>query len=221
MDFRYDILIKQIPEILPFIKETIFIAIFSMLISLILSILISMIREYRIIVLSQICNLYVSFFRSTPLIFQLFLFFFGITQMIPFLRSIRPTTALIIVMGMNESAFMAETIRGAMSSIDKGQREAALSIGMTELQSMRRIVLPQAIRVALPGIANSFIGLIKGSSLGFTIGVIEIMGQAKLVAANSYRMTESYVAVLIIYWILITFLNKGQSLIEKRLNKGY
>ena len=119
-------------------------------------------------------------------------------------------------MSMNEAAFMSETIRGALSSIDKGQREAGLSIGMTELKVMRRIVIPQAFRVALPGLSNSFISLIKGSSLGFTIGVIELMSEAKLISS---RIMEAYAAVLIVYWVVIALLTKGQKLLEQRINK--
>ena len=171
-------------------------------------------------VLNKVVAVYVSFFRSTPMLSQLFFFYFAITPFVSFLKEIEPITALIIVMSMNEAAFMSETIRGALSSIDKGQREAGLSIGMTELQVMRRIVVPQAFRVALPGLSNSFIGLIKGSSLGFTIGVIELMSEAKLLSAKNFRVMEAYIAVLIIYWAVIAILSKGQKLLEQRVNKS-
>lgn len=170
-------------------------------------------------VLNKVVAIYVSFFRSTPMLSQLFFFYFAITPFVSFLSEMKPITALIIVMSMNEAAFMSETIRGALSSIDKGQREAGLSIGMTELKVMRRIVIPQAFRVALPGLSNSFISLIKGSSLGFTIGVIELMSEAKLISSKNFRIMEAYAAVLIVYWVVIALLTKGQKLLEQRINK--
>lgn len=220
MNFRFDIFQEMIFDILPFIKVTLFIAAVSLVISLILAVVLALIVEYKVPVLNKVVAVYVSFFRSTPMLSQLFFFYFAITPFVSFLKEIQPMTALIIVMSMNEAAFMSETIRGALSSIDKGQREAGLSIGMTELQVMRRIVVPQAFRVALPGLSNSFIGLIKGSSLGFTIGVIELMSEAKLLSAKNFRVMEAYVAVLIIYWVVIAILSKGQKLLEQRVNKS-
>ena len=196
MNFRFDIFQETLFEILPFIKFTLFIAAISLVISLILAVILALIVEYKVPVLNKVVAIYVSFFRSTPMLSQLFFFYFAITPFVSFLSEIEPITALIIVMSMNEAAFMSETIRGALSSIDKGQREAGLSIGMTELKVMRRIVIPQAFRVALPGLSNSFISLIKGSSLGFTIGVIELMSEAKLIKAMSPSSTETAGALL-------------------------
>ena len=90
---------------------------------------------------------------------------------------------------------------------------------MTELKVMRRIVIPQAFRVALPGLSNSFISLIKGSSLGFTICVIELMSEAKLISSKNFRIMEAYAAVLIVYWVVIALLTKCQKLLEQRINK--
>ena len=132
-----------------------------------------------------------------------------------------PTVAIILVLGLNEAAFMAETIRGALSSVDKGQYEASLAVGMTESQAMRRIIIPQAIRVAIPSLGNAFIGMVKGTSLGFTIGVVELMAEAKLLATKNYRIMEAYMAALFIYWVLIVILSQLQKLIEKKLNKAY
>lgn len=220
MDFRLDIFQETLFEILPFIKVTLFIAAVSLVIALGLAIILALIVQYKIPVLDKLVALYVSFFRSTPMLSQLFFFYFAVTPFVSFLKDIEPITALIIVMSMNEAAFMSETIRGALSSVDKGQREAGLSIGMTELQVMRRIVIPQAFRVALPGLSNSFIGLIKGSSLGFTIGVIELMSEAKLISAKNFRVMEAYIAVLIVYWVVIAILTKCQKLLEKCVNKS-
>lgn len=220
MNFDFNIFKGIIFQIIPYIKVTLFIAISALIIALVLAIILAVINEYKIPIFRNVVNIYVSFFRSTPMLSQLFFFYFAVSPSVSFLNDIEPIVALIIVMSMNESAFMSETIRGALSSVDKGQREAGLSIGMTELQVMRRIVIPQAFRVALPGLSNSFIGLIKGSSLGFTIGVIELMSEAKLISAKNFRVMEAYIAVLIVYWVVIAILTKCQKLLEKCVNKS-
>ncbi|MDD7362773.1 MAG: amino acid ABC transporter permease [Peptoniphilus sp.] len=221
MNFDLNIAIDVFKELLPFTKTTLFIAAVALVFSLLLAILLALIVRYKVPVLLQITKVYVSFFRSTPILSQLFFFYFGLTQFVPFLNDLSPTTSIILVLSMNEAAFMSETLRGALESVDKGQREAALSVGMTELQAMRRIIIPQAFRVALPGLSNSFISLIKGSSLGFTIGVIEIMSQAKLISARNYRVMEAYMAALAVYWIVVGILSKGQKYIENKFNKAY
>lgn len=116
---------------------------------------------------------------------------------------------------------MAEIIRGAFSSIPKGQLQAAKSIGMTTKQAMQHVIIPQVIRIALPGLSNSIICLTKGSAVGFTVGVMEMMTAAKIVTARTYRTMEVYVAVLVVYWALVIVLTKFQSRFENRLNRGY
>ena len=221
MNFKFDIFIEAFPDIIPFVLTTLILALIAFTLALILSVILAIIVEYKVPVLFQITKIYISFFRSTPMISQLFFFYFGVTPIIPFLKSAPPSISIILVLGMNEAAFMAETIRGALSSVDKGQYEAALVTGMTELQAMKRIVLPQAIRVAIPGLSNSFIGTIKWTSLGFTIGVVEIMAEAKLLSSKNYRIMEAYMAALVIYWILIAVLERGQKWLEKKINVAY
>lgn len=220
MHFDFSIFINIIIQILPYIKVTLLIAAVSLVMALALAVVLAIINEYKIPILKNLAGIYISFFRSTPMLSQLFFFYFAVSPSFSILKEIEPIVALIIVMSMNEAAFMSETIRGALSSIDKGQREAGLSIGMTELQVMRRIVIPQAFRVALPGLSNSFISLIKGSSLGFTIGVIELISEAKLISAQNFRVMEAYMAALVVYWVVIALLTKGQKLLEKRVNKS-
>lgn len=221
MNFRFDLFFSMFKELVPFVKDTLFLAVVSFILAIVLALVLALIVEYKVPVLYALAKIYISFFRSTPMLAQLFFFYFGFVQFVFFLKDMSPVTALIIVMGMNEASFMAETIRGALSSVDKGQREAALVIGMTELQMMRRIVIPQAFRVALPGLSNSFIGMIKGTSLGFTIGVVELMSQSKLIAARNYRVMEAYMCALVIYWFVVAVLSKGQKKLEEKVNKGY
>jgi putative amino-acid transport system permease protein len=114
-----------------------------------------------------------------------------------------PLVAVSIVMSLNVGAFMSESIRGAIMSVDEGQKEAAYSLGLTNFQIFRRIVAPQAARVAIPPLFNDMINLIKMSSLSFMCGVPDIMGQAKMEGAQSYRYFEIYAAVMLVYWVVI------------------
>ena len=130
-------------------------------------------------------------------------------------------TILIVVMALNQTAFMSEIIRGAFLSIPKGQYDAAKSIGMTTNESLRHIIIPQVIRIALPGMINSVISLIKGTSMGYTIGVLEMMTASRLYSARTFRQIEVYTALLLIYWAIVLIITKTQSRLENRLNRGY
>ena len=118
-------------------------------------------------------------------------------------------------MSLNNSAYMKEALRGALMSVEKGQIEAGLSLGYTERQVIRYIVFPQAGRVAVPALANSFIDIIKGSAMAFTVGVIEITAAAQLYAASTFRFFEGYCGLIFMYWLLVVILEKILRLIEK------
>ncbi|MCY6485562.1 amino acid ABC transporter permease [Clostridium aestuarii] len=204
-----------------YLHVTMSISIFSMIIALFLGVLLALVRVSKVKTIYFFSNLYVSFFRGTPLIAQLFLLYFGFPQVIPLLKNLDAYTIAIIGLGLNASAYMSESIRAAINSIDKGQMEACLSVGMSYGQAMRRIIFPQAARVALPSIANNFIDIVKGSSLAFTIGVAEIMGKAQMEGASSYRLFESYLAVALLYWIVIIIFEYIQKVLERKMNAAY
>lgn len=221
MGFKFNFFLTVFQEVLPFLKYTLFIAFVAYFLASILAIVISMCRFFEVKGFDKFFKVYISFFRSTPLVTQLFFIYFGLPQIIPALSKFSDMTILIVVMALNQAAFMSEIVRGAFSSIPKGQYEAAKSIGMTTRQSMQHIIIPQAIRIALPGWINSIIGLIKSSSAGYTIGVLEMMTASKLYSARTYRHIEVYVAVLLIYWAIVMVITKIQSRLETRLNRGY
>jgi amino acid ABC transporter membrane protein, PAAT family (TC 3.A.1.3.-) len=219
--FDASVIVEVIPSLIKYIHVTIGIAAIAMVFGLVLSIVMTLVRIYKIRVLYEFTTVYISFFRGTPLLVQLFLLYYGLPQIFPVFKNMTSFTAAYIGLSLNCSAYLTEIIRGAISSVDKGQMEAALSVGMSHLQGMRRIILPQAARVALPGIGNTFVDLIKGSSLAFTLGVTEIMARAQMNAASNYRFFESYMAVALLYWGTVVLLNRGQALLEKKLNKAY
>ncbi|MGL4740963.1 MAG: ABC transporter permease subunit [Sarcina sp.] len=206
------------PKVLVGLKTTLIIAVTSMIIGLIIGLILAIIRVYNIIGIRQIAEIYISFFRGTPLLVQLFLLYFGLPQVIPELKDMSAYIAAIIGLGLNSSAYIAEVFRSAIDAIDKGQMEACYSLGMTKAQALRRIVIPQAFRIAIPPLGNVFIDNIKSSSLAFTLGVVEILAQAQMIAAANYRFFEPYVIAALIYWVIILLFSYLQRLLEKRLS---
>jgi His/Glu/Gln/Arg/opine family amino acid ABC transporter permease subunit len=200
------------------LKTTLSLSIISMIIALVIGVIIALIRINNIKILKQLVEVYISFLRGTPLLVQLFLLYFGLPQIIPQLKGITAYTAAVIGLALNASAYIAESLRGAFDAIDKGQMEAALSVGMTKMQGMKRIVMPQMFRVAVPSLGNVFVDNIKGSSLAFTLGVTEALARAQMSAAASYRFFESYIAVAIVYWATISVYNVIQKSIENKLS---
>jgi putative amino-acid transport system permease protein len=212
--------IRLFPLMLKYIKVTLLLSLGAAAFGLIIAIFISLCIDLDIKLLSPLMKVYVSFFRGTPLIAQMFLLYFGFVQIIPSAKNMSSFTAALIILSLNSAAFMSETIRGAIASVDKGQMEACLSIGMTYSQATRRIILPQATRVAIPTLFNSFINIVKGSSVAFTIGVTETIAVAQLEAASSYRYLEAFIDIVIVFWIMTSILGGLQKKLEQKLNES-
>jgi len=217
-DFKY--LLEVFPIIIRALPVTIVISIFSMTFGLILGTLITFLRRSSLVLLNKIFDLYVSFFRGTPLMVQLFIFFFGLPQIIPVLSKVNAFYASILVLSINASAYISEVIKATIDAVDKGQLEAALSLGMTKFQAMERIILPQAFKIALLPLGNTFISLIQGTAITFMIGLKDIMGVSKVSAASSYRFLEAYLAVGIIYWLLTLIVTRLINYMSYKLSKG-
>ena len=210
-----------VPVLLGYLPLTLQLAGIGMVFALILACLFAVVRVLRIPVLNHLTIVFISFFRGTPLLVQLFLFYYGLPQLFSALTVIDGITATIMGLTMHFAAYMAESIRAAIVGVDRSQTEAALSIGMTNGQLMRRIVLPQATRVALPTLMNYFIDMIKATSLAFTLGVTELMGATQKEAAGSFLYFEAFIVAAIMYWIVVEILSKLQNYLEIRLNKAY
>jgi polar amino acid transport system permease protein len=134
------------------------------------------------------------------------------------LNSIPSLLFVLVAFSLNEAAYNSENIRAAIQSIEKGQIEAAHSLGMTSFQVLKRVLLPEAFVVALPTLGNALIGLLKGTSLAFVCSVVEITAQGKILAGSSYRYFEVYVSLAIIYWVLTIIIEQGIKFIEKRIS---
>ena len=179
-----------------------------------------------------VSSFYTSFFRGTPLIVQMFLIFLALPQLappnLPGLRDSLTLTALqagIIALGLNYGAYMTEIFRAGIQSVGHGQVEAAEALGMTYRQRMRRIVLPQAIRVIIPPTGNEFIAMLKDSALisllGSVVAQMEIFRRAQLVGRADFRPLEAFVLAAALYWILTSVFQLFQTRLERRLSAGY
>ena len=216
-----DYMAGLVPVILRYVPLTLGMAIVAMAIALVLAAMLAVIRVLKVPVLDRIVAVFISFFRGTPLLVQLFLFYYGLPQVLPAFRSIDGVTAAVIGLTLHFSAYMAESIRGAILGIDRSQWEAGQSVGMTQLQLMRRIIMPQASRVAAPTLLNYFIDMIKSTSLAFTLGVTEMMGAAQKEAAGSFRYLEAFLVVALIYWAIVETLSFAQRRLEARLGRAF
>ena len=219
MNFDLSYAIRQFPTILSYTGMTLQIAIVAMVFSVLFSLMITIVRYYRVPVLTPVVNLYIDLFRGTPLLVQLFFIYYGLAQLFPIFVNLSGYAATVIGMTLNTSSYMTEDMRGALESVPRGQVEAGLSVGMTDLQVMRHVILPQAARVAMPVMGNEFISLVKNSSMAFTLGVREIMAEASLLGTSSSIYFQCYLDAFIVYFILSKIITILQNAVERHLNR--
>jgi putative amino-acid transport system permease protein len=207
--------------ILACLKTTMLVTFCSFLLAFVLAIVLALVGQIKNRAIQFILKVWLSLFRGTPLIAQLFLFVYGVFPLIPGLSSLTLAAKAIFCLALSFSAFMAETIRGAILSVDKGQMEACVTCGMTTLQSYRHVVLPQAFQLAIPSLMNNFIECFKGSAMCSVVGVMDMMLEAKMLANKSYRFMEVYLCVLILYWVINMIFVAIQRVIEQKANAKY
>lgn len=221
MGFDFAYMIELLPILFKYLGTTLEMAVWGLFFALALALVLANLRVFKVPVLDQLSQLYISFFRGTPLLVQLFLLYYGLPQVFPIFVGLDAFSAAVIGFTLHFAAYMAESIRAAIIGVDRSQMEASLSIGMTTSQAMRRIILPQATRIALPSLMNYFIDMIKSTSLAFTLGVSEIMAKAQMEASSSFKFFEAFLAVALIYWGVVIILTQVQTWAEKKLNKAY
>ena len=224
--FDVQFMIKIIPDILSGIPYTLSIAIISFVVGIIIGLFGAFFKIYNVPVMRTLTGVYVSFGRGTPLVVQILLIYYAFPILIKQINHqfgteldiswIPAVVFMFVAYSLNAGAYLTESIRASILAVDKGQLEAAQSVGMTMPQAMRRIILPQAVRIGLPVFANFFIGLLKDTSLAFTAAVPEIMGQAKIQAGRSSRFFEAYIDAALIYWIICIILERIVAYLEKR-----
>ncbi|MEH7082817.1 amino acid ABC transporter permease [Neobacillus drentensis] len=198
------------------VMNTIPLTIISFIIGIILAVLTALARISQVKLFQGIARVYVSAIRGTPLLVQLFIIFYGLPNIGV---TLDPFISAVIGFSLSVGAYASEIIRAAIISIPKGQWEAAYSIGMTYTQALKRIILPQATRVSIPPLSNSFISLVKDTSLASVVLVTEMFRRAQEIASTTYEFLLVYVEAALIYWVICFFLSILQGSLEKRMDR--
>ena len=213
----WTILVSSFPRLLGyFLRVSIPLTVFSFLLALVISVIVAMLQYAKVPVLRQLCRFYIWVVRGTPLLVQLYLVFYGLPSLGVVLNAF---PCAVLVFGLNEGAYMAESMRGALEAVPSGQMEAGECVGMSYLQIMWHVVLPQAFRIAFPALSNSLISMVKGTSLAATITVMEMFRQAQVINGRVYESLGLYSEVALIYLLFCTLLTFLQRRGEKRLNR--
>jgi len=225
--FDVKMVFTNIPQILVYLPVTMELAISAMAASLVLGLLLAIIKDKKIPVLTPIVNLFISIIRGTPVLVQLYVTYFGIPMVQKYIAmqngttynasAVPPILYAFVALAVNQSAYNAETFRSALQSVDKGQIEAATSLGMSGWQILTRITLPESFAVALPNLGNAFIALIKGTSLAFVCAVVDMTAAGKIIGGRTYRYFEVYVSLALIYWVITIVVEQIMKLIEKKM----
>ncbi|HFI0507377.1 TPA: amino acid ABC transporter permease [Streptococcus suis] len=214
-DRVWQLLIDSFTQILvPGLLVTIPLTILSFVFGLIIAIGTALVQIAQIPILKQVARFYIWVVRGTPLLVQLYVIFFGLPSLGIVLDAF---PSAVLVFSVNTGAYAAETIRASIESVPKGQLEAGYSVGMSFAQTMRRIILPQAFRVAFPPLSNTLIGLVKDTSLAANITVLEMFMATQQIAARTYEPFALYCEVALIYLFFSTILTKLQAYSEKKL----
>ncbi|HJV40067.1 cystine ABC transporter permease [Caulobacter sp.] len=217
METGLDLLRQSAPLLLKGAGYTVLLSIIGMGVGVVLGFGLALMRLSRSPLLRWPAAVYVSAFRGTPLLVQLFLIYYGLPK---FGVELSPLVSAGIGFSLNVAAYASEILRSAIDAVDKGQWEAASVLGMSRGQTLRRVILPQAARTALAPLSNSFIGLVKDTSLAAVIQVPELVRQTQLIVARTYEVFTLYLAAAAIYWILSTVLATLQHRLERRASEG-
>lgn len=200
------------------------VTVLSLLIALVIGLATCLMGMSRIKPVTWISKFYIWLIRGTPFIVQLFIIYFGIPQFIMAIGisgfKISAFAAATITLALNAGAYISEIFRGGITAIDKGQMEAARSLGLSKSRAMTKVILPQAFRISVPSLCNQFIITLKDSSLASTISLKEIVWQGQQYAFSTYKMFATYLMIGLAYLIIITLLSVGIKAIERRLDVG-
>ncbi|MFE0507448.1 amino acid ABC transporter permease [Peribacillus butanolivorans] len=225
----YKFLVETFFVALSGVPTALFITIVALLIALPLGFLLALTRINQIPVLNRVAQIYVSFVRGTPVIIQIFIIYSSVPLLLASIfdkyniemnvYDVNPIWYAFIVFSLNTTAILIEVFRSAISTVSKGQLEAAYSVGLTNVQAFRRIIIPQTLVVALPNICTATVNLIKATSLGYALSLQEITLRAKVAANVGYNYVEAYIDIFLVYLILCSLVEYLFKLYEKRLSR--
>ena len=215
LDFSF--LKEYFPVFLDGAMWTLMISAITVILGSILGMLLCIMKRSKIKILNFISTSYVEVIRGTPLLLQIYIVYFGLPS---FGLQLEVLPSCIIAISLNSAAYVSEIIRAGIEAVDKGQLEAARSLGMNEAIAMRLVVFPQAIKNILPPIGNEFVAIIKESSMASTIGVAELMYSSKIVTGATYKGFEPLIVIAMFYFVMTFSLGRVMSYVEKRLSKS-
>ncbi|MCO0600840.1 amino acid ABC transporter permease [Peribacillus butanolivorans] len=225
----YKFLVETFFVALSGVPTALFITIVALLVALPLGFLLALTRINQIPVLNRVAQIYVSFVRGTPVIIQIFIIYSSVPLLLASIfdkyniemnvYEVNPIWYAFIVFSLNTTAILIEVFRSAISTVSKGQLEAAYSVGLTNVQAFRRIIIPQTLVVALPNICTATVNLIKATSLGYALSLQEITLRAKVAANVGYNYVEAYIDIFLVYLILCSLVEYLFKLYEKRLSR--
>ena len=213
-----ELFIQYFPSFMSALLFTLELTALSLLIASVIGIIFGLFSVSSNKILSGITRVYVDIIRGTPLLVQAFLIYFGISQALS-LR-IPAMTAGVITLSINAGAYMTEIVRGGIEAVDKGQMEAARSLGLTYPQAMLKVILPQALRMMMPSIINQFIISLKDTSILSVIGIRELTMNGKIIIANNMEAMRMWTIVAVYYLVVVTVLSKIAKSLERRMSYG-
>ncbi len=229
MDFDIVFMGEALKSAARYIPVTFQLAGISFLISLLFGTVIAVIRVFKIKVLSKLLEIIVTVLKAVPMVLILYILYFVMTDVFDFLaesldltiqsRDLSTNFIGITALSVFGTVMISETIRGAFTAVDYGQYEAGYSIGLTKIQTMKRIILPQSILVATPVLCNNLIALVKASSITYMITIMDIMNGALKAATKNYAYLEAYIAAAILYWVICLSIEQLAKTLENKLGK--
>lgn len=222
-DFDPMLIFEVLPTLLGYLPITFEILVYSITFGMSIGIVMAIPKLINIPILKQMVTVYISYIRGTPILIQLFLVFYGIPALLQLIQiDVTRVDAIYFVITtytMSNAAVFAEIFRSSILTVDHGQVEAAYSVGLNRTQAFIRIVLPQAIRVAFPNMANTMISSLKDTSLAFSIGVMDMVGRGETLIASTAHALEIYLGLSIVYYIIVIILERLFKRNERYLNR--
>lgn len=222
-DFDWMLIANVLPILLQYLPVTLEILFFSIVFGILFGIVVALPKLLQIPILKQMVTIYISFIRGTPILIQLFLVFYGVPALLKMIHidvtRLDAMYFVIITYTFSNAASFAEIFRAAILTIDRGQLEAAYAVGLNRAQAFLRIILPQALRIAFPNMANTMVSSLKDTSLAFSIGVMDMVGRGETLIASTTRALEIYLALSVVYYVIVLFAEKVLKRNERYLNR--
>lgn len=221
MGFDINYLLEVLPTLFYAARYTFYLTLVASLFGLIIGLILAVITYYEVKILNPLAQIYLFVMRGAPLVALLYFFYYGLASYSELISEMNPLNAVSIIISLTAGGFMAESIRGALLSVDEGQKDAAYSLGLTNGELMRRVIVPQAVRIAVPSLFNNVISITKMTSLSFMLGVVDVMGAARLEGSRTFSYFEIYGGVIIVYLVIIGLLMIVQRYISKKSSEAY